>query len=316
MRTPPSVVQIGLIVLAGCGHRSAGPAVRDLGVIDTTAGTPVWMGSAGGKLLVATTHGDVGQATTALISIDPTSGHQVQLAGALPTGSLTLHAGTMYLAGATGEVGIVDLTSGAYNKLFSVDGTARALAVTDAGVVVGTTGHLELYDRTGGHHTVAGSELIGPGDFDALAETRAGVFAASSVGGKVFKVDGDRATVVADHQVAPTSLVATDSHIVWTVGDNGNVGQHVVAIPLAGGPQIRLADAIAPAQILGVGADKTHVACAMAGGGSGEVVTVIPGASPRRLAVAPARLVVLDAGTVYWIEDAAKGWTVRAIAGG
>lgn len=313
MQASATLFHVSVMVLLGCGHgKTTTGSARQVAVIDSSAGTPIWMGTVGRRVLVATTHGDVGQAALSLIAIDPASGQQQQLAGSLPSGMPSLQAGTLYLAGYLGEVGTVDLASGAYTKLVDVDGAARAVVVTDGGIVVGTTGHLELYTRTGTHHTIAGSELGAPGDVDSLVETTAGAFAASQVAGTVFRIEGDHATIVAAHETAPTSLVATKTHVVWTTGEGANVGQHLVAVPLAGGPIERLADAKPPALIQGIAASDTLVACAMSGGGKGEILTVTPGSPPRPLTPAPARLIAMTPTTVFWVEEVTTGWAIRS----
>jgi hypothetical protein len=260
------------------------------------------------------THGDVGDAEMSLVWIDPANGEHHQVAGSLPSGTFTLHGAELYLAAYTGEIGTVDLASGAYAKLTTVDGTARAVAVTRAGLIVGTTGHLELYARDGTPHAVAGSQLGVPGDFDSIVDTPSGVFAASQVAGTVLRVDGDRATVIAKHQTAPGALAATKTHLVWTIGEGTDVGEHLVGMPLAGGRIAHLADAVPPALIQAVATRDALIAYATGSGQAGEILTVTPGTAPHPLASAPARLIAISSSSVCWVQETATGWAIRAAA--
>ncbi len=305
------VAVLAAVLLAlGCGHKVRSEN-RTVATLPDTGGTPVWLGVANGQVVVAMTHRDV-DAGLSLVSINPATGEVHQLAGSVPVGAFSVQDGNLYDAVFLGEIGSVDLSSGAYTKLMTTDGNAYAVAAVPHGYIIGMSGHVELYGADGTHHAVAGSDIGASGDFKQIVTTRAGVFAASQLGGVVLRIDGDHATVVADHQQVPGELAATQTHLVWTTGEGTNVGQHLVAMPLAGGAITRLADAAAPALIAHVATTDTQTACSTAAGHKGEILTVKPGAAPKTQVAADARLLALSGDTLYWVEETTSGWTVHA----
>lgn len=99
------VAMAAVVLLVACGHKPSSED-RTLATIPVR-GTPVWMGSASGQLLVAVA-GDVddrGPPLAALVTIDPKSGNARQLAGSLPAGAFDVEDGKLLLAAYIGEVG-------------------------------------------------------------------------------------------------------------------------------------------------------------------------------------------------------------------
>lgn len=301
-----------IVAAAACGHK-AGDRERVVATISDTDyphATPVWLGAAGGTLFVGISgSGD----TWGLLRIDPSTGAITRIAHDLPAGAFAPTTGAVYLVDYVGKLGAIDPATGAYRPMVDLGENAQSIAVVPSGVLVGAASGVLLLDPHGGRRAIAPSQPGGPPDrIDSLVVTSAGVLATSRAAGTILRIDGEHATVIADHQDNPQSVTATSSHIAWITDDAGGVGHHVVAMPLAGGAPVSLVDLAGKDLAHSLAARGDDLVYGLSSATPGVFTIPSAGGAPHRVSAANATQIAAMGGTIYWIAAADRGWSVFA----
>ncbi len=290
------------LVVTGCGKGAGTSRGRVVGAIrdaDFPDATPVWLGAYDDGLYVGLS---AHNGTWSLLHVDAATGKLDRVAHDLPPGAFAPTAGRIYVLDYVGKVGVIDRATGAYHAIVDLGESARSIAVVPGGVLAGVNHRVLLVADGAAPREVAGSQVGDSADaIDAIAATRAGVFASSSTAGTILKIDGDHATVIADHQTRPEGVVAAGGSLAWIAGD------HIVAMPVAGGKPAPIADVGSGDLFHALAADGDRLIYSVSSG----VYAIAPsGGAPTQLASGDSTQLAAGGGHVYWTSKAADGWTI------
>jgi hypothetical protein len=297
-------VFLALSILAlACGDRSSSGGSHVVTTLADNDVTPVWIGVNAETLLVALAKHDD---QYGLVEVDLAKGTTRDVAGALPPGAFALAGDHLFLAEFAGAVGEVQLTSGAYDRFAKLEVSLRSIAVSGDRFVVGAGDQVLIVDRSG-----TASELAGAGEV-SVTSTPAGIFGTSTRGGKVVRIDGDKVTVIAEHQLSPNLVAATKTDVVWTTAEGSELMRNIVAAPLKGGPAKVIATAPPGGHIQSLAANDTRVVYALSAAKGGGIYAVTPGEASKLVAAGkPSRVVVVGSKAI-WVEPIAGGWRIQS----
>ena len=299
------IVPALMLASVGCKEPDTVPPGQTIATL-TNSGAVTWLGIANGQLYVAQSGENLSQSLTA---IDLKTHAVREIAGQLPGGSLAIRGSHVYVAGYAGEIGEVDLDSGAFERIALIPETISTVAVsTSAYVAAGQ--RLVKIDK-GIASDVPGTSL--GGDIGELVVTSSAVFAASHLGKTIVKIADGKTTVVATDQMHPHHLTASADQLVWSVAVERIVGAKLVAMPLAGGDAKVIGEAQAPAQITAVTSDGKHIVCALGGYESKKAgLYAVENGQFRLLARARAAHLAIGTGLVFWSEEHHPGVRIAA----
>ena len=297
------------ILASACGKRPTAGRSAVIAKIGDGEVTPVWMGVSGDTLLVALAKHDD---QYALLDVDVAKGTTHEIAAGLPAGTFTTSNGKLFMAAFGGGIGEINQETGAFVPVAKLEASPSSIAVAGDRFFIGTHDKVLSVDRSGNATELAGSQLGGSGD-DVVVATPAGVFAYSSLAGKVGRVGAEKLDVIAEGQRQVRLLAATKTDVVWTTGEGEEAMRNLIAAPAQGGASKVVVTASAGTHIETIAAGEAVVLYAQMDGPNAGVYAVRPGDRPRLLAAtAHARLVTLKGTKAVWIERIGSEWVIRA----